>query len=259
LAAAVAWISVTPVKGLRMLPREDVTLTEAGVPGDRAFFLVDARRRMVSATRVGPLVAVVPEHDAEAGTLSLHFPNGEAVAGPTELGEPEDVLFGGLKMRAQPVRGAFSTALSEHCGAELCLFAAPPARSGLDRGPIGAATLLSIASLERLREQAGETEPIDPRRFRMTFGVDGLRAHEEDDWMDRDVGVGDALLRVTGHVGRCAATTRQPDTGVVDFKALHHLKAYRGDIEATEPLPFGVHARVLTPGRVRVGDPVAPA
>jgi uncharacterized protein YcbX len=129
----------------------------------------------------------------------------------------------------------------------------------LDRGPIGAATLLSIASLERLREQAGETEPIDPRRFRMTFGVDGLRAHEEDDWMDRDVRVGEALLRVTGHVGRCAATTRQPDTGVVDFKALHHLKAYRGDIEATEPLPFGVHARVLTPGRVRVGDPVAPA
>ena len=68
--------------------------------------------------------------------------------------------------------------------------------------------------------------------------------------------VGDALLRVTGNVGRCAATTRQPDTGVVDFKTLHHLRAYRGDVPTTEPLPFGVHARVLAPGRVRLGDPV---
>jgi MOSC domain-containing protein len=257
LAAAVAWISVTPVKGLRMLPRDEVALTEDGVPGDRAFFLVDERGAMVSATRLGPLVAVVPEHDANAGTLSLLFPDGEQVAGPIAFGEREDVRFGGLNMRAQPVVGAFSAALSEHCGKPLRLFAAPPERSGVDRGRIGAATLLSIASLERLREQAGETEPIDARRFRMTFGVDGLRAHEEDEWMDRDVRVGDALLRVTGHVGRCATTTRQPETGVVDFKTLHHLKAYRGDVEATEPLPFGVHARVLQPGRVRVGDGVA--
>jgi uncharacterized protein len=244
---------------MRLLPRDEVTLTEDGVPGDRAFFLVDERGAMVSATRLGPLVAVVPEHDADAGTLALSFPDGEQVAGEIDLGALEDVRFGGLNMRARPVLGAFSAALSEHCGTPLRMFASPPERSGLDRGRIGAATLLSVASLERLRAEAGETEPIDPRRFRMTFGVDGLQAHEEDDWMDRDVRVGEALLRVTGHVGRCATTTRQPDTGVVDFKTLHHLNAYRGKLESTEPLPFGVHARVLEPGRVRVGDGVAAA
>jgi hypothetical protein len=88
--------------------------------------------------------------------------------------------------------------------------------------------------------------------------VDGLDAHEEDGWLDRDVRVGEALVRVLGNVGRCAATTRQPDTGVVDFKALHYLKAYRDEVPTTEPLPFGVHARVIEPGRVRVGDGVAP-
>jgi hypothetical protein len=64
------------------------------------------------------------------------------------------------------------------------------------------------------------------------------------------VRVGDALLRVLGNVGRCALTTRQPDTGVVDFKTLHHLKAHRHQVPTTEPPPFGVHARVPQPGLV---------
>jgi uncharacterized protein len=115
---------------------------------------------------------------------------------------------------------------------------------------------LSVAALERLREQAGETEAVDPRRFRMTFGVEGLEPHEEDTWLDREVRVGDVLVKVVGNVGRCAMTTRQPDTGVVDFKTLHHLRAYRDEVPTTEPLPFGVHARVLEPGRVRLGDTV---
>jgi uncharacterized protein YcbX len=257
MAATVAWISVTPVKGLRLQARDEVQVTEDGVPGDRAFFLVDERGAMVSATRIGPLVSVVADHDAQAATLALRFPDGAEVSGAVELGEREAIRFGGLNMQASPVLGAFSSALSEHCGnGRLRLFAAPPERSGLDRGRIGAVTLLSVASLERLREQAGETDPVDPRRFRMTFGVEGLEAHEEDSWLDRDVRVGDAVLRVTGNVGRCALTTRQPDNGTVDFKTLHHLRAYRDDVPTTEPLPFGVHARVLQPGRVRLGAAV---
>jgi hypothetical protein len=257
VVASVAWISVAPVKGLRLQDRDEVQLDESGVPGDRAFFVVDERGVMVSASRLGPLVAVVPEYDRHAQTLSLRFPVGDEVAGRVELDEPESVRFYGLKVRARPVRGAFSEALSRHCGKQLRLVAAPPERPGVDRGRDGAATLVSVASLERLRAQAATTEPLDPRRFRMTFGVDGLEAHEEDRWIDRDVHVGDALLRVSGNVGRCALTTREPETGVVDFKTLHHLQAYRGDVPTTEPLPFGVHARVLRPGRVRVGDTVA--
>jgi uncharacterized protein YcbX len=257
MPAAVSWISVTPVKGLRVQARDEVDVTVDGVPGDRAFFLVDERGAMVSATRIGPLVAVVADHDAHEGTLALRFPDGGEVAGSIELGEREPVRFGGLNMSASPVLGEFSAALTEHCGdGALRLFAAPPERPGVDRGRIGAVTLLSVASLQRLREQAGESDPVDPRRFRMTFGVDGLEPHEEDTWLERDVRVGDALVRITGNVGRCAATTRQPDTGVVDFKTLHHLRAYRHEVPTTEPLPFGVHARVLEPGRVRLGDAV---
>jgi uncharacterized protein YcbX len=253
---SVAWIAFTPVKGLRLQHRDEVEITEDGIPGDRAFFLVDERGVMVSVARLGPLAAVVADHDARAQTLSLRFPDGADVGGPVELGEPEAVCFYGLNLQARPLNGSFSRALSEHCGKTLRLVAAPPDRIGVDRGRDGAVTLLSVASLERLREEAGADEPIDGRRFRMTFGVEGLQAHEEDGWIGREVKVGGARVRVGGNVGRCAATTRQPDTGVVDFKTLHYLRSYREEVATTEPLPFGVHARVVEPGRVRVGDAV---
>jgi uncharacterized protein YcbX len=59
-----------------------------------------------------------------------------------------------------------------------------------------------------------------------------------------------------GNVGRCAITTQNPDSGIVDLDTLKALAAYRADVETTEPLPFGVHAAVVEAGNVRVGDPV---
>lgn len=251
-----AWIAMTPVKGLRLHHVDEAQLGVDGITGDRAFFLVDEDDRMVSGTRLGPLVAVVADHDADAGLLSLRFPGERVVAGEVALGEPQQVGFFGLTLDAPPVAGEFSAALSEHCGRALRLFAMPPGRGGIDRGREGAATLLGTGSLEALRSAAGVDEPVDARRFRMTLGVDGLDPHEEDGWIGREVRVGDALVRVEGNVGRCAFTTRNADTGVVDFKTLHVLEGYRGEVPTTEPLPFGVHARVVEPGPVRVGDPV---
>ncbi len=258
MSGRVSWITFTPVKGLRLHAVEEVELTADGIAGDRAFFLLDEAGRMVSLKRLGALTSVLADHDPAAGTLSLRFPDDAVVAGPVELGEPEDAGFYGLGLRVRAVEGPFSAALSEHAGADVRLVAAPRERAGVDRGRDGAVTLLSQGSLDELRAQSGEREPVDARRFRMTFGVDGVAPHEEDRWVGRDVRVGDALLRVVGNVGRCAVTTRDPDTGAVDFPTLHHLQAYRADVETTEPLPFGVHARVVEPGRVRLGDAVEP-
>jgi len=259
VSARVAWISFTPVKGLRVRALEQTELMVDGIPGDRAFFVVDADGRMVNAKRIGPLVTVVAEHDAAAGRLALAFPDGHEVAGAVEPGEPEAVRFHGVTLRARPLAGPFSQALSQHAGTRLRLFAAPPERPGVDRGRDGAVTLLSTGSLEALRTVAGaDAAPVDERRFRMNVGIDGVAAHEEDAWIGREVRVGDALLRVSGNVGRCAVTTHNADSGEVDFRTLHHLAAYRDEVATTEPLPFGVHARVLEPGRVRVGDPLLP-
>jgi len=92
----------------------------------------------------------------------------------------------------------------------------------------------------------------------MNFGIEGLEPHAEDGWIGLRIALGGAVVVPQGHVGRCAITTQNPDTGVADLDTLKALAAYRGDLETTEPLPFGVHAAVATPGRVRVGDPVQP-
>jgi uncharacterized protein YcbX len=91
----------------------------------------------------------------------------------------------------------------------------------------------------------------------MNFGIEGLDAHGEDAWCGRRVRVGDAVVIPQGNVGRCAITTQNPETGRVDLDTLKALAAYRSSVETTEPLPFGIHAAVAEPGRVRVGDPVA--
>jgi uncharacterized protein YcbX len=91
----------------------------------------------------------------------------------------------------------------------------------------------------------------------MLIEVDGLGAHEEDAWVGQSVRVGDAVIHFEGHVGRCVITTRHPEKGVVDVPTLKLLGRYRRDVDTTEPLAFGVYGRVVKPGVIRVGDPVA--
>ena len=261
MTATVDWISISPVKGMRLQDLDEVEVGTDGLAGDREFLLVDTDGAMISATRLGPLLGIVPEFrpDAGNGTLSFGFPDGSGVSGPVELGEPEDISIFTVPYKASPILGDYSAAISKHCDAQLRLMARPADRPGVDRGEFGTVTLLGAGSLSRLEEQAaedGEPGPMDRRRFRMNLGIEGIEPDVEDLWMNRRVEFGQAKVKVRERVGRCAATTRDPERGDVDRKTLHHLKAYRGDSDSPEPLPFGVYATVERAGRIHLGDPV---
>jgi len=249
----VAWISHCPVKGLAIGELDRCELTEAGIAGDREFFLVDEDDRLVNSKGLGILQQVVPRYDREAEVLTLVFPDGTTVSRHVGFDGSLAARFWSETVEVRVVDGPWSDALSDYAGRSLRLVRAPGPAT--DRLRNGAATLLGTGSLHALARALG-VDGVDERRFRMNFGIAGLGEHEEDEWLGRRVRLGEAVVVPHGNVGRCAVTTQNPDTGTPDLDTLKALAAYRGDVETTEPLPFGVYASVPQPGRVRVGDTV---
>jgi uncharacterized protein YcbX len=97
--------------------------------------------------------------------------------------------------------------------------------------------------------------PVGSERFRATYllDVDGLEPHGEDAWVGREIGLGEATLRVRGVVPRCAVIDLDPVTGCRDVPVLQTLAGYR---RCDGEICFGVDAEVAVPGRVGLGDPV---
>ena len=249
----VTWISTCPVKGLAIQQWDECELTEAGVVGDREFFLVDEERRLVNCKRLGALQQISPRYDSTAGSLTLHFPGGKTVSEQIHHDGALDARFWDTTVSLRLLDGPWSDAVSDFVGRNLRLVQAPGPAPDRLRG--GAATLLGTGSL-RAMARVLDVKQVDGRRFRMNFGIDGFGEHEEDAWIRRRVRLGEAVVVPQGNVGRCAVTTQNPETGAPDLDTLKALAAYRNEVETTEPLPFGVHAAVVEPGRVRVGDAV---
>ena len=250
----VSRLAITPVKGLALSHRDEVTITPTGVPENRRFFLVDERGKLLNGTRDGPLFGVGAECDADGERLALTFPGGQVIDEPIALGEPKITAFWGRPVRGHYVEGPWSDALSQLLGAPVRLVRADEPGGAYDDSPV---SLLSDASLAELARQSGQ-EAVDGRRFRMLVHLAGTRPHEEDEWIGRRVRVGDAVVRVTKQNARCRMTTRNPDTGIRDFDTLREIKSYRG-VRDRKAIDFGVYADVEQPGRVRVGDAVEPA
>ena len=254
--ARVVRISIAPVKSLGLVHPDEVVLERGGVRGNRRFWLVDEDGRLFNNKRYGPMVRIRVEWDEDTCELALTFPDGSRVEGAVELGDAVDGEMHGHPHPSRRVVGPWEDAISEHVGRRLTLLWAE-GHAG-DRGfRGGTVSLLSRASLERLREEARAEKPVDGRRFRMLFEIDGVDAHEEDEWLGTQVRIGDATILLNGDVGRCLVTSQDPDSGVTDLDTLGVLAKYRRE-GRKEPLPFGVYGTVAVPGRVRVGDGVQP-
>jgi uncharacterized protein YcbX len=256
-SVTVSGLALSPVKGLRVGPVQSIQLERDGVRANRRFFLIDERDRMVNAKVVGELTTIVATYSDADRRLSLTLPDGRVVSDRVTVGEQLVARFFSRALPGRVVGGPFAAAISEVAGLSLRLLEAPDAGGAVDRGATGAVSLISRASLARMASAADVTS-VDGRRFRMLIEVDGAGAHEEDRWVGRRVSIGDAVVAFVGHVGRCLVTSRDPETGQIDLPTLDLIRSYRGDLDSTEPLPFGIWGQVLAPGAVRVGDHVTP-
>jgi uncharacterized protein YcbX len=255
----VAWLYVAPVKGLAIESRDHVELGRSGVEDDRRFCLVGEDGNMLNGKRLAPVTTIGAHFDPATDRLELRMPGGASVSGTVRDGEGIVVtMYGGHEASGHVVEGPWASALSEQLGRPIRLVHFDGPGNGHDRASKAAgATLLSLASLERLAGEAGVEGPVDPRRFRMLIGIDGATAHEEDGWIGKQVRVGEAVIVPGGNVGRCRVTTMDPDTGTVDLDTLEVLARYRADVVSSERLSFGVWARVERAGRIALGDEIA--
>ncbi len=103
--------------------------------------------------------------------------------------------------------------------------------------------LASVADLERVARA-----PVDPRRFRANFWLEGLPAWAEMDWIGRELTLGGARLKVTEPIERCSATAVNLETAERDLNIPRILQAGYGH------LCQGVYATVVEGGRVAEGD-----
>jgi len=111
-----------------------------------------------------------------------------------------------------------------------------------------------LFTLEQSRRALAEElgGEVDIRRFRtnLHLDLDGVEPYGEQAWEGRRLRVGDVELLVDHLCDRCAITTRDPDAPGAAWGDLLRQVNERHDTY------FGARATVVTPGRVRAGDPV---
>ena len=254
--ARVTRVSTTPVKGLALHHPDAILLLRTGAAGDREFFVIDGRDRLISIWKTGRLVRFRAVHDTPSGRITLSRAETKVCDGPVQLGTPVIADFYGERTVAGTVvEGPWNAVLSDAVGEPVRLVRASDPGAGHDEYPV---TLLGEESVAELARQSGAS-PVDARRFRMLISFSGLPAHIEDCWQGQTIQIGEALVRVGGPVPRCAATTRDPDGGVRDLPTVRMIRSYRG-VQGNEfgrGVNFGIYADVVREGVVRVGDPLS--
>jgi len=253
--ARVTRLSTTPVKGLALHHPDAIVLLRTGAAGDREFFVIDGRDRLISIWKTGRLVRFRAAHDPRAGRITLSSAEREVCGGPVRLGAPVIARsYGQRKVAGTVIEGPWNAVLSEAAGEPVRLVRVNEPGAGHDEYPV---TLLGEESVAELARRSG-ARSVDARRFRMLISFSGLPAHAEDGWQGQVTEIGEALVRMGGPVPRCAGTTRNPDQGARDLPTVRMIKSYRG-VQANEfgrGVNFGVYAEVVAEGVVRVGDPL---
>ena len=272
-----------PVKSMQGEEIDGALVTRRGVPGDRAYALVDrATGHVVSAKHPRKWAKVIecrasfaeePRPDSPPPPVHITLPDGAVVS--SDEPEVDRVLSRALgrevalvwEAPARPTREANRAPVDAPPGTEAIreepLALAAPAGTFFDHAPVH---LLTSATLARLRELSPSGD-FDLRRFRPNFFIeipDGdERGFVENGWPGQPLAIGVELrLRAIDPTPRCVVTTLAQgdlphDAGILRTVARHSAAASATIAPgAVLPAVAGVYATVLRDGLVRRGDAV---
>ncbi len=222
-----------------------------GAVGDRRFLFARVSGERLSGISKASLMPIQSIWDSAAERLTLAFPDGTSVEGDAR-GDGSSIT---VQLFDRPVGGrtidpALAAAVREHIGDDTLTMIRvdePEYAGGEHR-----VSIVSRASVADVGVCAGDAS-LDPRRFRMLIEVDGLDAYAEDEWQDRRVQIGEAIVRCGTRMPRCVMTTLDPDTGEQNAPVLDALGQHR---KVGSELLLGVYGDVEQPGRIEVGHPI---
>jgi len=113
--------------------------------------------------------------------------------------------------------------------------------------------LLHLISRETLRfVERVYGAAVEPHWLRANFVIDlpGGKAFDEDEWVGRQIRIGDTLCEVVAPSQGCLATSYRPEKGPGDASMVDGLLKVRGGA-------LGLQVRATRGQRIRVADPVS--
>jgi uncharacterized protein YcbX len=263
-------IHVHPVKAFRGVSPRQAVVEPWGLAGDRRWMLVDDGGRVVTQ-RQQPRLATAAAELLPGGGVRLSAPGAEplTVPVPRPSGAVPVEIFRD-KVEAVPAEDAAVHAwCSAFLGADVRLvhmadpaacrpvdprFALPGETvSFADGYPLLVTTTASLDALNSLIAQGEHADegPLPMNRFRPNVVVTGTEAWAEDGWSR--VSIGEVDFRVARKCGRCVVTTTDQGSAERGKEPLHTLGLHR---RVDGMLAFGQNLVPLSPGTIRVGDPV---
>jgi uncharacterized protein YcbX len=273
MLGTVAVLRRYPVKSMLGEDLGEAEVSRSGLARDRRLAVVSRRTGKVASAKYPRLWRDLLTLSAEAlddATARITLPGGEKISStdPSVDEVLSALLDEPVTLSSTPPPGATldravpEAVLREGIKAQVPatlieIGAAAPPGTFVDFAPLH---LLTIATLDRIAElspyRRAHLERYRPNVVIRT-GADGFT---ENDWVGRDLSVGDDLvLRVIARTPRCAIPTLAHgdlprDTEALRVVARHNRVRPLPDLDP-EPCA-GVYAEVLRPGRIRPGDPV---
>lgn len=238
-----------PVKGLTPEKLERVTLTPgATLPFDRAYAIENGPGRFdPAAPRHLPKICfLMLMRDERLASLDARFD--DATETLTVLRDGRQVARGDLKT---PIgRQMIEQFVAAYMKASLRGAPKIQQAPGHSFSDVSAKCLhiVNLASVRELARAVGRE--VDPLRFRANIYLDGLAPWEEFRWLDRDIRIGGAMLRVFARTKRCDATNVDPVTAQRDMAIPATLTRTYGHSD------FGIYAKVITGGEIAMHDQV---
>ena len=254
MSATITHIYRYPVKGLTAESLDEVALSEGDyLPNDRRFAVALGstplsgghhlewmpKRNFLALVKNEKLATLETAFDDTTGVLTVKR-QGRQVA----RGNITDRI--GRTM----IEDFFAAYMKDEARGRPRLVEANPGERLTDQPDpvISIINLASIRDLERVVKQ-----PVDHRRFRANFYIDGIEPWSEFDWVGKTINLGSAQGSVTERIDRCAAVNVNPDTAERDLNIVKFLQAGFGHID------LGVFVRISGGGKATVGDTVSPA